>query len=143
MIVYPHDSVRCRSLATLAWLGAFAWFVVTTIASWGHTPVGVLSWLVPAYFLTRLTVRWWARAGAPLPPVTDARLRVFWRVAGLTCVAVTALSWYALRVSAASTVDVDRFNAYYFGTMAVCGVFPVGLTWWAIWRTLGRPLLAT
>ena len=135
-----NRSIACRLLAAAAWLVALIWFALTTIASWGFSPIGLLLWSLPAWFILEATFNWWARLGVPVAPQTGRWLRKTWRrlvlAAASFYVAIAVAGWLVGDREPLGTVFEIAFWTGWAVLGALCLVFPVAVSGWAIWRSL-------
>src|SRR5262245_16336957 len=132
-------SIACRLLAIAAWVATLAWFALATIGAWWFTPGSMLLWSLPAALLMRLTLRWWADVGSPVAGKTREWFMRTWRK-----LSVAAASYYALiLLTSWAFGDYRWYEAAilltWIGFGAVCAVFPVLVTGWAITRSLRLP----
>ena len=114
------DSIACRTLATLAWLGTGAVFLAIMVLSWGIiTFSAFLAWSALAMPLAILTWHWLRRIGRPLEARVMRRTATWWF---LVLVADAAFFAFDGRVSGWAG------SAYIWSLELACIACPAGIT---------------
>jgi len=124
----------CIALAITAWTITSFWYYFMLILAWGFAPVAMIYWSIPAAPLTKLSHKWFTRAGIVINPKAKKIIMICWSMLIIIMIPLMIIPDNSIWDHDVAEFAIGLIWPLYYA-------FPISLTIWMlinIIRSIGR-----